>query len=56
MDRTLETAVVSMGTTREPSSEEEEEEENATRRVEWLQEFVTLSLPGSRHQVCVGDS
>ena len=58
MDKALEMAVVSMGTPSTAQDEEgeleeqrEEEEEKAKKRVKWLHEFVTLSLPGSRHQV-----
>ena len=60
MDRALEAAMVSTGTAA-PSPNDahlySEEEEGVGKgaefhsRLKWLQEFVTLSLPGSRHQV-----
>ena len=62
MDNALEAAMVSMGTM-EPSpndghsgseGEGEEAVEKGTEsnsKLKWLHEFVTLSLPGSRHQV-----
>ncbi len=62
MDKALELAVATMVTADRAKScnneeeeqeeeEEEEEEEKAKAKVEWLHEFVTFSLPGSRHQV-----
>lgn len=57
MDKALQAAVVSMATTKHCSDSEEEEEGDGEEKgdtkghMRWLQEFVTVALSGSRHQV-----
>ena len=66
MDRALQTALVDMAATRERRNHvgdtdeegegeggEGEEGEREGEEVKWIQEFVSVALPGSRHQVCV---
>ena len=64
MDKTLQAAVVSMANRQcgsdskmeEERGEEQEEEEGGKEgdsHMRWLHEFVTLALPGSRHQVTI---
>ena len=62
MDKALQAAVVSMANRqcgsdskmeeeRGEEQEEEEGEKEGDSHMRWLHEFVTLALPGSRHQV-----
>lgn len=64
MDKALQAAVVSMANRQcgsdskmeEERGEEQEEEEGGKEgdsHMRWLHEFVTLALPGSRHQVTI---
>lgn len=53
MDKALQAAVVSMANRQCGSDSKMDEEggEEGDDHMRWLHEFVTLALPGSRHQV-----
>ena len=56
MDKALQTAVVTMAKRRGSHKMEDEEEEGGGEEgeeVKWIHEFVSTTLPGSRHQVRV---
>ena len=54
MDRALQTALVAMAKHNQEKEEEvgrSEGDVGGGEEVKWIQEFVSLALPGSRHQV-----
>ena len=54
MDKALQMAVVAMGTAHPSPNDAHPNEEvgaESETKMKWLHEFITLSLPGSRHQV-----
>ena len=56
MDKALQTAVMTMAKGRGSHKMEDEEEEGGGEEgeeVKWIHEFVSTTLPGSRHQVHV---